>query len=86
MIKKKKYKRKNPKIEEIPLTPKEIIYLKYELIKALVGDWVHLANAQKLLKIGFICTDCNKKYEYCACEWCNDCNSKECFCNFRYLA
>src|SRR5574338_167114 len=83
MIKKRKRK-KNPKIDEIPLTKHEIDTLKWSLYNAILyGEPTDLVNSISLLKLGFVkCDDCDKDYYACRCEYCEDCKLNRCLCDW----
>lgn len=83
MIKKKK--RKNPKLEEIALTKREISYLTDDLSNAIVyASPFFLTGAITLLNIGEKCKDCGEEYHLCECEKCDDCRFDRCLCNINY--
>lgn len=81
--KKRIYRKRNPKLDEIPLTNEEISNLLYELETAITyGNARGLCNAINLINIGGHCSDCDKIYCHCACEYCEDCELNRCLCKY----
>src|SRR5574338_521778 len=75
MIKRRKYKRKNPADSK---------YMELLIYTIRSGSGYDLASAITYYKQGEICDDCGENDYFCKCEYCEDCKFNRCLCDLNY--
>lgn len=81
--KKRIYRKRNPKLDEIPLTDTELNSFWINLRASIeAGEIQPLIDAIVLTKTGKICTDCDETAYTCECEKCLDCKLRYCLCDW----
>lgn len=76
-------RRRNPILDEIPLTKSELGSFWFNLEEAInYGTIENLQRALVISKVGFTCTDCERPSSMCKCEYCPDCKLNQCMCDY----